>query len=137
MTLILPSHHHKPVHHQRCRTEACHQRTDARWGREHHWHAPAPPFHVTEFDYCVANREQGEPGSVDPALIHWDAQQGIYGGAYSMEGSKWEDGGGKEYAANPWEASAVEQTRVFERLRRREPGAWQETLPLCLDRAGA
>jgi hypothetical protein len=81
--------------------------------------APQPrprPFRIGRFEACVANREQGEPGSTDLRYVNWRAQEGVYGGGYSMEPSKWRHGGGLLYAQHPWLASPSDQTRVFRRL---------------------
>lgn len=87
---------------------------------------------ITRFDLCVANREKGEPGSLDPRLIHWHADAEGYEGAYSWLPSTWIAQGGGRFAAAAYEASPRQQSIIFDKWSRLDPGAWQNTIPPCL-----
>ena len=86
------------------------------------------PF--SAFDLCVANRENGEPGSYSYSTVHWHAVN-EYFGAYSFLHSTWVAAGGLRYAYNANEASPTEQSAVFNHWSRVDPGAWPNTLPAC------
>ena len=81
---------------------------------------------IGAFELCVANREVGEPGSLD-TITPYDYKAGGpggkpdsgYMGAFSWEQSKWEAGGGR---GRPYEASFPEQVRVFRQNGRN--GEW-------------
>lgn len=125
---VHPAVQHHQHHTKGCTTHACDVRVGRAWAKKHQ-----PHFKFGSFELCVANREQGEPGSTDFHYINWQARQGRYGGAYSMEQSKWEAGGGLHYASVPEEASPEEQTLVFRKLGKM--GEWTAsnwpTIPPC------
>ena len=93
-------------------------------------HARYGPVKITALDLCVANRENGEPGSYSYSTINWHADN-EYEGAYSEEHAKWVSGGGLRYAAHAYEATPAQQSAVFNRQIKTEPGAWPNTLPAC------
>jgi hypothetical protein len=88
---------------------------------------------VGSFEACVANRENGEPGSLDPRLVNWHAHN-AYEGAFSWEPSKWAAGGGLRFAAHAYEATEAQQVLVFRQNGRN--GEWTAsnwpTIPPCL-----
>lgn len=86
---------------------------------------------ITKFDLCVANRENGEPGSTSYNTINWHAVNEYYG-AYSFLHSTWVSDGGLRFSYNANEATPEEQTIVFNEWSRRDPGAWPNTIPPCL-----
>jgi len=90
-------------------------------------HPPA----ISRFDLCVANRENGEPGSTSYSSINWGAVNEYYG-AYSFLHSTWVSMGGLRYAYNANEASPSQQSVVFNYGARTDPGAWPATIPPCL-----
>jgi hypothetical protein len=119
-----------------CRSHACSLRVARWWGRHHRPPAAhAAAVTISAFDYCVANRENGEPGSTDPSFIHWHAIN-EYDGAYSFLPATWDEAGGQRYASRAYEATPEQQTIIFEHWRRIDPGAWP-TIPPCLGEPGA
>jgi hypothetical protein len=87
---------------------------------------------ITRFDLCVANREKGEPGSLDPRLIRWHEVGGGYYGAYSWLASTWTAEGGGRFAPLASEATPQQQSIIFDKWSRIDPGAWPNTIPPCL-----
>lgn len=114
--------HHRFAHHHECVRLVCALNADRAYARHHR-----PKFIVTAFDLCVANHEEGTGvvatlGNSRMGTVHWRTQQGVYGGGYSEEQSKWEAGGGLRYAPHAWEASALDQIRAFHQNGRN--GEW-------------
>jgi Transglycosylase-like domain len=87
---------------------------------------------ITAFDACVANREKGEPGDLGLNTIHWHAVDDGYYGAYSWMASTWTSEGGGRFAPYANEATPREQSIVFDKWSRLDPGAWPNTIPPCL-----
>lgn len=85
---------------------------------------------ISSLDLCVANRENGEPGSYSYSTINWHAVN-EYRGAYSFLHETWVAAGGLRYAFDANEASPGEQSVVFNHWSRVDPGAWPNTLPAC------
>lgn len=85
----------------------------------------------------MANRENGEPGSLDPKFVNWHANNN-YEGAFSWEHSKWVAGGGLRYAYHPYDATEEQQVAVFEQNGRN--GEWTlsnwPTIGPCLGQSG-
>lgn len=54
--------------------------------------------------------------------VNWSKEQGIYGGGFSEEDSKWLAAGGGKYSAHPWEATPMQQIAIFHKSGRR--GEW-------------
>jgi hypothetical protein len=86
---------------------------------------------ISTFDLCVANRENGEPGSLTYSTIDWHAVNEYYG-AYSFLDGTWREAGGRRFAREANEASPEQQSIVFNHWSAVDPGAWPNTLPPCL-----
>lgn len=83
---------------------------------------------ITPFDLCVANRESGQPGSYSYSTINWH-YNGDYEGAYNWTNSTWLAEGGGRYARHAYDATPLEQTRIFnEHANSRD---WPVTVPAC------
>lgn len=120
--------HRKSRHRRGCASRRCDRAADRAFARRHR-----PKVTITRFDLCVANRENGEPGSTEYHFIDWHARN-AYDGAFSWEQSKWEAGGGLRYAKHAYEAKPLQQVAVFHTNGRRgewTPGNWP-TIPPCL-----
>lgn len=123
--------HAPKAHHRGCHSVRCDRRIDIIWARHHK--PPAPTVTISKFDLCVANRENGEPGSTDYSLIDWHADND-YEGAYSEEHVKWEEGSrGLGFPVHAYDATPEQQTVVFEKQVSVEPGAWPNTVPPCME----
>jgi hypothetical protein len=97
----------------------------------HHKRKQTTNGHITTFDLCVANRENGEPGSLRFSDVNWHAVNEYYG-AYSFLHETWRAAGGERFAYNANEATPDEQSQVFNSYSARDPGAWPNTIPPCL-----
>lgn len=96
-----------------------------------HHHISDVKSPITDFDLCVANRENGEPGSLSYRSINWFAVNEYYG-AYSFMQNTWESAGGRRFAYHANEASPEDQSIIFNEYSARDPGAWPNTIPPCL-----
>lgn len=97
----------------------------------HAAHRRKPRTVISEYDLCVANRENGEPGALTYNTINWHAVNEYYG-AYSFLHGTWVAAGGLRYTSNANEASPVDQSIIFNSYSARDPGAWPNTIPPCL-----
>lgn len=104
-------------HHAECFTTRCAHEADQRWWKKH-----KPKVIVTTFDLCVANQEEGNPGSTTMSTVRWDTQQGVYEGGYSEENSKWLAGRGGRFARHAYEATPLQQIETFHENGRK--GEW-------------
>ena len=111
------------AHSKGCHTSTCDTRA------YHHWQAHHQQV-ITRFDLCVANRENGEPGSTSYSTINWHAVNDYYG-AYSFLEGTWKEAGGRRYAYNASQATPEQQSIIFNYWSARHPGAWPNTIPPC------
>jgi len=72
-------------------------------------------------EICIGNRENGEPGSMNPADIK-------PGNIFQFDQGTWEAAGG---SGSPSEASVAEQIHRFRIWEPGHPGAWPNTGPPC------
>lgn len=77
---------------------------------------------MSTFEICVANNEDGEPGSLNPADIKG-------GNIFQFEQETWT---GIGMNGSPSDASQAEQIVAFRKLEPSDPGAWPNTVPPCL-----
>jgi len=120
-------HKHHVKHHPGCSTSTCDARINKVWAENHR---PKEVNNITTLDLCVANRENGEPGSTSYDTINWFAVNEYYG-AYSFLHSTWAAAGGEKYSFNANEATPNQQSIVFNHWSAVDPGAWPNTLPAC------
>jgi hypothetical protein len=74
------------------------------------------------FEVCVANNEDGEPGSLNPADIKG-------GNVFQFTDETWEAVG---MSGSPESASEAEQIEAFRKWEPSHQGAWPNTIPPCL-----
>lgn len=123
--------HHYKGRNPGCHTPACDHHVGVLWAK-HYAKTHKPKTTITQFDLCVANRENGEPSATSFSSINWKANNN-YEGAFSWEHSKWVAGGGLKYANHPYDATPQEQVAVFHQNGRN--GEWTAsnwpTIPPC------